>query len=159
MKKINVLSAIAVLSLIVITLVSFGKKHTTEYFPQTKELNGIEADYIMVNFWASHNANSLDRTIELSSVLKDCEKQLNFKGVKLHSVAVSFDNYNSVYEKTVEQNDFVYSQSINVSDGFKSPIAKVLNLTDYNNYLIDKNGRILIKNFSAEELQEYIHNL
>lgn len=156
MNKIKVL-LIPLFLFFIISLISFNKSQET--FPKVEELKDVEADYIVVNFWASYDAKSLDRTIELSSVLKSCQKQLDDKGVSFQAVAISLDNYNSVYQKTLEHNELEYSKFINISEGFKSPIAKSLGLKDYENYLLDKNGKILIRNFSAGELQEYLLNL
>lgn len=104
-----------------------------------------ESDYVLVSFWASYNAES-----RINNALMDyaCSTSDN-----VEMVSVSVDENKSVYETSIEIDDIKTSQRYWLQGKQKSRIQKVFNLTKgFSNYLINKEGVIVARNITPEEL-------
>ena len=66
-------------------------------------LSALHGNYVLVNFWASYDAASRMRNIELNRALLDEEDTQH--SVKF--VSVSFDNYVSIFRETVRKDGIV----------------------------------------------------
>ena len=124
-----------------------------ENIPAHKRLSELHGDYVLVNFWASYNAQSRIRNIELSRALEDknAHRQIEF-------VSVSFDDYASIFHETVRKDGIVGASCFVDTAGEKSNIFKDYELKNgLTNYLLDENGMIIAKNISVEELSAYLN--
>lgn len=104
-----------------------------------------ESDYVLVSFWASYNAES-----RINNALMDyaCSTR---KEVEM--ISVSVDENKSVYETSIEIDDIKTSLCYLSQGKQKNRIQKVFNLTKgFGNYLINKEGVIVARNITPEEL-------
>jgi thiol-disulfide isomerase/thioredoxin len=114
----------------------------------------LHGNYVLVNFWASYDAPSRMRNIELNRALSDNEvaqKHVEF-------VSVSFDDYASIFRETVRKDGIVGTGCFVETDGEQSSIFKDYKLKKgFTNYLLDENGMIIAKNISVAELSSYLN--
>ena len=121
--------------------------------PVQKRLSGLHGNCVLVNFWASYDAPSRIRNIELSRALakSDAQNQVEY-------VSVSFDEYESIFRETVRKDGIVGAGCFVETEGIKSSIFKDYNLKKgFTNYLLDENGMIIAKNISVAELSSYLN--
>ena len=117
-------------------------------------LSALHGNYVLVNFWASYDAASRMRNIELNRALLDDENSQH----SVEFVSVSFDNYVSIFRETVRKDGIVGAGCFVETDGEKSDIFKDYNLKrGFTNYLLDENGMIIAKNISVAELSSYLN--
>ncbi|MBO7417686.1 MAG: thioredoxin family protein [Bacteroidaceae bacterium] len=117
-----------------------------------QRLSSFHGNYVLVNFWASYDASSRIRNIELSRTLAsmDAQNQVEY-------VSVSFDEYASIFRETV-RNDGIVGASFVDTSGEKSTIFRRYDLKKgLTNYLLDENGMIIAKNISVAELSSYLN--
>ena len=121
--------------------------------PAQKRLSELHGNYVLVNFWASYDAVSRIRNIEMSRTLEhaDAHRQIEF-------VSVSFDDYESIFRETVRRDKIVGAGCFVDTAGSKSDIFKDYELKNgLTNYLLDENGMIIAKNISVAELTTYLN--
>jgi hypothetical protein len=116
-----------------------------------------KGNYVLVNFWATYDAQSHIDNIRFARVVdayKDCSiNQTN----GLVMVSVSFDTFQSVFVETIRR-DALPTANIYEGDGFNSQMARNFELTEgcFGNYLIDEQGVIVAKNVTPEEFEQII---
>lgn len=132
-----------------------GDLNVGEVAPSFKALNvnnkevklaDFKGQYVLIDFWASWCAPC--RT-ELPILIKAKEQNKN-----LAVITVSFDNNSSKWKAAITQDKI--SGFVNLIDviGFNSEIAKLYSIRFIpQNYLIDKNGKIIAKNIYGNELK------
>ena len=118
-----------------------------------RRLSSLHGNYVLVNFWASYDAPSRMRNIELNRALLDEENTQK----RVEFVSVSFDDYASIFRETVRKDGIVGAVCFVDTDGAKSQIFKDYRLKNgFTNYLLDENGMIIAKNISVAELSSYL---
>ncbi len=120
--------------------------------PVQKRLSGLHGNCVLVNFWASYDAPSRIRNIELSRALakSDAQNQVEY-------VSVSFDEYESIFRETVRKDGIVGTNMVDTA-GEKSKLFRKYELKGgLTNYLLDENGMIIAKNISVAELSSYLN--
>lgn len=120
--------------------------------PVQKRLSGLHGNCVLVNFWASYDAPSRIRNIELSRALakSDAQNQVEY-------VSVSFDEYESIFRETVRKDGIVGTNMVDTA-GEKSKLFWKYELKGgLTNYLLDENGMIIAKNISVAELSSYLN--
>lgn len=110
-------------------------------------LSAINANYILLDFWASWNKNCRKNNIALKEVYKNYNK----KGFDIYQV--SLDKSKASWSKAIAADSLQWT---NVSDlmfwdSYLVNLYQVYNLPS--NFLIDPNGLILAKNISVKELE------
>ncbi len=119
-----------------------------------RRLSTLHGNYVLVNFWASYDAPSRMRNIELNRALLDEENTQ----IRIEFVSVSFDDYASIFRETVRKDGIVGAGCFVETEGIKSSIFKDYNLKKgFTNYLLDENGMIIAKNISVAELSSYLN--
>ena len=117
-------------------------------------LSALRGNYVLVNFWASYDAQSRMRNIELNRALLDVDNTQQHVAF----VSVSFDDYASIFRETVRKDGIVGAGCFVDTDGTKSSIFKHYELKKgFTNYLLDENGIIIAKNISVAELSSYLN--
>lgn len=120
--------------------------------PVQKRLSGLHGNCVLVNFWASYDAPSRIRNIELSRALakSDAQNQVEY-------VSVSFDEYESIFRETVRKDGIVGTNIVDTA-GEKSKLFRKYELKGgLTNYLLDENGMIIAKSISVAELSSYLN--
>lgn len=115
-------------------------------------LNEFKGKYILLNFWASYDAQSRMQNICFDHVLRSAH------GVKM--VSISFDEYRSVFQETIRKDQIATPTCFVETTGEKSDLFKDYRLKKgFANYLLDGNGVIIAKNISVAELSAYLKKL
>ncbi len=113
------------------------------------DLAHTKGQYVLLSFWASYDAPSRAQNVLMSNLLRGSHK------VKM--VSVSFDEYGSVFEETIRQDQIVTPTCFVETKGEESGVFKRYNLNrGFANYLLDGNGVIIAKNISPTQLSAYL---
>lgn len=113
-------------------------------------LSSLKGKYVLIDFWASWCAPC---RAQLPSIKKVYQKY-NAKGFEIF--AVSIDREKTAWINTIESEKLSW---VNVSDllYWQSPVVQLYNIEGIPfNYLLDKEGHIIIKNVTPEELDIYL---
>lgn len=125
---------------------------STQANQQPRCLSDLHGQYVLLNFWASYDAQSRAENILLNNCLRSQDSPIKM-------VSISFDKYQSVFRETVRKDQIVASVCYNELSGNQSPLFDTYRLSrGFCNYLIDANGVIIAKNISATELSEFLKN-
>ena len=117
------------------------------------ELSDMKGKYVLLSFWASYDAHSRMQNASLSNVLRSASRNEN-----VEMVAVSFDEYQSIFKETVRKDQIVTPTCFVETKGESSGLFKKYRLgRGFTNYLLDENGVIIAKNISAAELSAYLN--
>lgn len=113
-------------------------------------LESLKGNYVLLSFWASYDAES-----RVSNTLLDHALSGLSQPVKM--VSVSFDEYNSIFSETVKQDRLEPSHCHVDTSGRDSELFETYRLErGFNNFLLDKNGIIIAKNITADQLAGYL---
>ncbi len=123
-----------------------------ELAPVLKQNKG---NYVLVNFWASYDAESHIANINLANLVSNYNAQ-NKNEVKL--VSVSLDRFQSVADETLRRDGLVGTQNLTVTQGFNSRMAQSLELTEgeFSNFLLDPQGVIVGKNLTKQQVAAFL---
>ena len=117
---------------------------------QLRSLKELKGNYVVLNFWASYDAESRMQNIRMYRAMQKMSANVKM-------VSVSFDEYESVFSETIKTD--MIEQSISFLDiaGESSVIFKKYRLgKGFKNYLLDEKGVIIAKNLAAEELSAFL---
>ena len=119
----------------------------TDLDGDTYNLSDYKGKKVVVNFWASYDAQSRATNVLLHNYLKMNNADVAF-------LSVSFDENRDVIERTFEMDNLeIISQFCEVN-GADSEIYNDFKLNrGFRNYLIDENGFIEAMNFTLDDLR------
>lgn len=122
----------------------------TDLGGDTYNLSDFRGKKVVVNFWASYDAQSRASNVLLHNYLKMSNADVTF-------LSVSFDENKDVIKRTIAMDNLdIISQYCEI-DGADSDLFSDFKLNrGFRNYLIDENGVIKKMNFSPEELSDII---
>ncbi len=113
----------------------------------TIALSSLRGNYVLLSFWASWDEASIRENAELKSVYN----QYHSRGFEIYQV--SFDNDNEAWRRAIHFDELPW---INVSDLDypNSPVINRLNIQKLPaNYLLDREGNIIGKDFTGRTLK------
>ena len=117
---------------------------------QSLNLQNRSGDYTLLSFWASYDASSRIENAKMNHLVAN--------SARVKMISISFDSYKSVYQAAVKQDGVDASASYLEMEGENSAIFKSFDLKDgFQNYLLDKDGVIVAKNLTADELVSYLN--
>lgn len=124
-----------------------------------KALQANNGALVLINTWASYNAESRIENIRLAKVIEKYKEKQFKSGQGLSMIALSLDSYNSVFNETIKRDNLIGVKNFRLEQGYESEIAKNYELKDgtFGNFLLDAHGVILAKNINAEELENLLH--
>jgi thiol-disulfide isomerase/thioredoxin len=122
----------------------------TDLGGDTYNLSDYKGKKVVVNFWASYDAQSRATNVLLHNYLKMNNADVAF-------LSVSFDENRDVIERTFEMDNLeIISQFCEVN-GADSEIYNDFKLNrGFRNYLIDENGVITAMNFTSDDLSSIL---
>ncbi len=116
-------------------------------------LSALRGKYVLLSFWASYDAQSRMRNVNLSNALR-----MTSPANRVELVSVSFDEYPSVFTETVRKDQIVAPICFVETKGDDSDLYKKYRLgRGFTNYLLDEDGVIIAKNISITELSAYLN--
>lgn len=122
----------------------------TDLDGDTYNLSDYKGKKVVVNFWASYDAQSRATNVLLHNYLKMNNADVAF-------LSVSFDENRDVIERTFEMDNLeIISQFCEVN-GADSEIYNDFKLNrGFRSYLIDENGVITAMNFTSDDLSSIL---
>lgn len=112
-----------------------------------KKLNG---NFVLISFWASYDAESRVK----NAILNNAASKIN----NLQIVSVSFDEYRSIFDETINNDQLDKADCFIELKGNSSNLFKSYELNKgFTNYLLDKNGNIVAKNIDSKQLFSLIN--
>src|SRR5574344_128351 len=112
-----------------------------------KKLNG---HFVLISFWASYDAESRVK----NAMLNNAASKMN----NLQIVSVSFDEYRSIFDETINNDQLDKADCFIELKGNSSNLFKSYELNKgFTNYLLDKNGNIVAKNIDSKQLFSLIN--
>lgn len=109
-------------------------------------LNAVNAKYILLNFWASWNQESVQRNIEL----KEVYKKYHIKGFEIFQVSLDTKTENWTRAINFDQLPWINVIDLNGRTSYYAKIYNVNNLPT--SYLINPDGEIVLANPSKKQL-------
>ena len=129
---------------------SFPEIAQPDMYGKTQKLSDLEGKVILLHFWSAAIGNSN----AFNADLKDIYAKYHDKGFEIYQVGV--DTSKALWVNTVQQQQLPW---ITVCDfqGQDSPAVGAYNVTALpTNYLIDRSGNIVGKDFSGQKLEDAI---
>ena len=118
---------------------------------QPLRLKDLKGEYVLLSFWASYDAGSRMKNVQLSKTIERMPEQ------KVKMVSVSFDKYQSVFSETIKMDKIDPATSFVELTGEKSPLYKQFRLKQgFKNYLLNPEGVIIAKDVKPEEIADYL---
>lgn len=110
-------------------------------------LHDYKGKKVVVNFWATYNAQSRASNVQLYNYLQNNDSNVEF-------VSVAFDENRNVVEKTLLMDRLESISQFYETGGTVSKTYKDFQLNKgFCNYLIDENGVIIAMNVTPEDLK------
>lgn len=135
------------------------KNNRSEVGAMSEYLKAANGNYVLVNFWASYDAESHISNIRLANM----SKRLNEvgKGDSLCFISVSLDRFESVSTQTLVRDGLTHGAYLTLTEGFNSLAAKSLKMNEgeFQNFLLDPQGVIVGKNMKESEISAYLETL
>lgn len=117
---------------------------------QLINLKDLRGKYVLLSFWASYDASSRMQNATLNHAIS--------KADNVEMVSVSFDEYKSIFNETIKQDQISTSNCFVELKGQKSNLYKTYRLQrGFKNYLLDENGVIIAKDVKASDLSSYLN--
>ena len=114
-------------------------------------LSDLRGEYVLLSFWASYDAPSRMNNAGISHILDAAS------GTDMQMVSISFDEYQSVFQETARLDNLRADYCFTEIKGESSAIFRKYDLEHgFSNYLIDKDGVIVAKGLSTEQLEVYL---
>jgi len=126
---------------------------STDTSGQKVDLNGDRGKYTLVEFWASWCAPCREE----SPTLVRLYNQYKDKGFTI--LSVSIDKNTTAWKNAIRQDGYTWGNVCDL-DGYGGPTAALYTVTAIpNNFLLDKNGRIIAKNLRGKMLESKLAEL
>ena len=117
---------------------------------ETTDLKALKGKYVLLNFWASYDADSRVKNALLSHEMENLSQCVTM-------VSVSFDEYASIFDETIKQDQIENAYCMVDTSGEASSLFDLYHLNKgFKNYLLDEKGQIIATNITAKELSQYL---
>ena len=119
-----------------------GKEHAVSF-------NKFNSEYILVDFWGSYCGPCIRDFPHILKMYNNTNRE------KFDVIAISIDEKTTIkdWRKILDKENFPWVQYLDKELMFSKKL--MINAVPAN-FLLDSNGKILMKNFSVEELEEFL---
>ena len=122
----------------------------TDLENNTCMLSEYRGKKVVVNLWATYDAQSRATNIRLHNYLKMINSDVTF-------ISIAFDENLNVLERTMEMDNLDRLSLFSDVSGTKSDLYRNFKLNrGFRNYLIDENGVIVAMNITPEDLSSIL---
>jgi peroxiredoxin len=118
------------------------------------ELSDYRGKMVILNFWASYDAQSRMNNFHLNQIYSDYLNQDFHKGQDLVVVSISLDRFKSPLKLAIEQDETADFKHICDFAGNNGSIAKMYDINNPINILIDGEGRIVTKDVEYSKIEK-----
>lgn len=120
-------------------------------FEGTVDISQLKGDYVLVNFWDSHNAVSRIAAGEYDRMLK------THPDMPVKLLSVNTDDDRPLYQEIVNHDKLDPSTQFHISDTRKGKHAPAFHATDgYASYLLGPDGKTVAVNPSVEQVERIV---
>lgn len=117
---------------------------------QLIDLKDLKGKYVLLSFWASYDAPSRVQNATLNHAAS--------KADNVEMVSVSFDEYKSIFNETIREDQIKTENCFVELAGNSSDLFKTYRLNrGFKNFLLDVNGVIIAKDVTASQLASYLN--
>lgn len=117
-------------------------------------LNALEGKMVILNFWASYDAQSRMNNFELNQIFSSYQDVSFHNGNNLEIVSISLDRFHYPMELAIQQDETEEFTHVCDFRGAEGEIAKTYKVNAPINILIDGHGRILAKDTSLQKIKK-----
>lgn len=115
------------------------------------DLSDYRGRRVLLSFWSSYDAASRWQNASLNAIISG-------HNANVEMISVSFDEYRSVFQETVRNDQIKASACFAEPKGTSSSLYKQYRLNrGFTNYLLDENGVIIAKDITSDELLAYLN--
>lgn len=117
---------------------------------QENILENCRGSYVVLSFWAGYDAPSRMQNAWLGHAVEETS-------VPIRMISVSFDRYESIFSETVRKDGLDTAHCFIEPSGESSRLYQKYHLDKgFRSFLLDKEGRILARNITADKLPQYL---
>lgn len=114
----------------------------------------LKNKYVLVSFWASWDAKSIEEQDSIASIVKQMKKE------PFVVISVSLDMDKDAWEKIISQRDTTQWKQVCGFKGWRDNIARQIGLTKIpTNILVSKDKSIIDKNISSQTILNKVRDL
>ncbi|MCG8578634.1 MAG: TlpA family protein disulfide reductase [Bacteroidales bacterium] len=117
-------------------------------------LEDLQGKMVLLNFWASYDAQSRMNNYYLNDLLETYQTQAFHKGEEFVVVSISLDRFKAPLKLAIEQDETMEFMHICDFMGANSSISKMYNIEEPVNILIDGEGRIVNKDVEYSTIEK-----
>ncbi len=123
------------------------------------DLNSLKGKMVLIDFWASYDANSRIANSEKSALYQEFQanKFSNADGFTI--VSISLDRFKNPVIKAIATDNLVYPLHICDYKGNDSPLVKLYRGQNMVKYLLDGDGRIVTSSTSLSDIKATLQKL
>ncbi|MBR8534832.1 TlpA family protein disulfide reductase [Carboxylicivirga sediminis] len=128
---------------------------------QTEQIDGtpfnlenLKGKMVLLNFWASYDAQSRMNNYYLSSLYETYKQESFYKGEEFVVVSISLDRFKAPLNLAIEQDETSAFLHICDYQGTNGSISTMYNINEPVNILIDGEGRIVNKDAEYSKIEK-----
>ena len=125
------------------------------------DLDSLKGKMILIDFWASYDANSRIENIQKKNIFNKYEESCFINADGLIVVSISLDRFKTPLKMTIESDELYSFKHLCDYYGQESDLAMTYKVENNNfpNFLIDGEGRIVASDVSLDEIDSTLHRL
>lgn len=119
----------------------------------TLHIESFKNKMLIINFWASYDAQSRINSYQLIQTLENYKDASFHNGEGIDVLSISLDKFKSPLKKAIQTDGTTEFHHICDYKGVESDLAKLFEVYRPVNLLVDADGRVVARDFNVETLQ------